>query len=122
MIIAVDFDGTIVEHMYPQIGRELPHAIRTLKELKERGDTVILLTMRSGFELGEAVQFCKKLGFEFTHVNENPAQKTWTTSPKVYAQLYIDDAALGAPVEDSWFTDRKSINWTRVRAMLGMPV
>lgn len=122
MIIAVDFDGTIVEHMYPRIGRELPYAIRTLKEFKERGDKVILLTMRSGPELAEAVQFCKNLGFEFTYVNDNPEQKVWTESRKVYAQLYIDDAALGAPLEDSWHASRKSISWVRVRAMLGMDI
>ena len=62
MIIAVDFDGTIVEHRYPAIGRELPFAIETLKKLAKEGHRLILWTVREGRLLEEAVQFCRERG------------------------------------------------------------
>ena len=62
MIIAVDFDGTIVEHRYPEIGRELPFAIETLKTLQREGHRLILWSVREGRLLDEAVEFCKGRG------------------------------------------------------------
>ena len=69
MIIAVDFDGTIVEHRYPAIGRERPFAIETLKKLAKEGHRLILWTVREGRLLEEAVQFCRERGLEFYAVN-----------------------------------------------------
>jgi len=71
MIIAVDFDGTIVKHKYPSIGKEIPFAIKTLKLLQEKGHQIILWTYRSGKELDDAIQFCKKKGLTFHAVNSN---------------------------------------------------
>lgn len=71
MIIAVDFDGTIVEHRYPEIGRELPFAIETLKTLQREGHRLILWSVREGRLLDEAVEFCKARGLEFYAVNRN---------------------------------------------------
>lgn len=65
MIIAVDFDGTIVEHKYPQIGREIPFAIATLKKLQAERHLLILWSVREGEFLDEAVDFCRKCGLEF---------------------------------------------------------
>ncbi len=96
LIIAIDFDGTIVTHEYPLIGKPVPGALETMKEFIAQGHKLILWTMRSGKELDEAVEYCKNNGVEFWGINENPDQKLWTTSPKAYAQIYIDDAAVNA--------------------------
>ena len=69
MIIAVDFDGTIVEHKYPEIGRELPFAIETLKKLQQERHRLILWSVREGKLLQEAVDFCRERGLEFYAVN-----------------------------------------------------
>lgn len=106
MLIAVDFDGTIADHRYPDIGAEVPGAFKWLRALAEAGAKLILWTMRcdsdrSGPTLTQAVEFCRKNGVEFYCVNCNPDQKTWTDSPKCYAQLYIDDAAFGCPLREN---------------------
>lgn len=108
MIIAVDFDGTIVAHEFPDIGAESPGAFRWLKEWQAAGAKLILWTMRSdgrtgtgkenGPVLTDAVEFCRKHGVEFFAVNSNPQQASWTQSPKVYAHVYVDDAAYGCPL------------------------
>lgn len=100
MIIAVDFDGTLVRHDFPRIGAEAPNAFKVLRKLQEGGHKLILLTMRSEKYLQDAVDFCAERGVRFWAVNNNPEQGSWTSSPKVYAQLYIDDMALGVPMND----------------------
>ena len=117
-IIAVDFDGTIVSHMYPKIGIENPSAIRVLKKLIEQGHQLILWTMRSGEPLNEAVAYCEERSISFLGVNSNPDQSSWTTSPKQYADLYIDDAALGCPTQFDPNTQRQWVNWRDVEAIL----
>jgi len=96
-IIAIDFDGTIVTHAYPQLGADIG-AIPWLIQAQSRGARLILLTMRFGQTLTEAVDFCEGRGVAFWAVNENPEQSSWSQSPKVYAHLYIDDSALGMPL------------------------
>jgi hypothetical protein len=97
MKIAVDFDGTIVEHQYPAIGREKLFAFRTLKELEKRGALLILWTFRTGAELDEAVTYCRKNGIEFYAVNRNYPEEIFdeTMSRKIDADIYIDDKNLG---------------------------
>lgn len=98
MIIAVDFDGTIVTHEYPKIGREMPFAIDTLKRLQQSPEyQLILWTVREGVELDEAVQFCKNKGLEFYAVNSNyPEEEAEHQEPrKLKADLFIDDRNLG---------------------------
>lgn len=98
MIIAVDFDGTIVEHKYPYIGREIPFAIDTLKKLKEERHTLILWTVREDKLLEEAVEFCRERGLEFYAINSNyPEEKKSHDhfSRKLKADLFIDDRNLG---------------------------
>ena len=100
MIIAVDFDGTIVKHKYPSIGKEIPFAIKTLKLLQEKGHQIILWTYRSGKELDDAIQFCKKKGLTIHAVNSNFEDEEYDTScsRKIYADVYIDDRnLLGIP-------------------------
>lgn len=97
MIIAVDFDGTIVEHRYPEIGKEKLFAFESLKALQKQGHLLILWTFRSGKELDEAVEFCKKNGVEFYAVNKSyPEEKLDdTVSRKINADLFIDDRNIG---------------------------
>lgn len=111
MTIAVDFDGTCVTHEYPEIGRDLG-AGTTLKTLVDNGHKVILLTMRSGKTLEDAKHWFEEKGIKLYGVNENPSQKRWTDSPKVYANLYIDDANLGVPlVKNSQASERPYVDW-----------
>ena len=95
--IAVDFDGTIVEHQYPEIGKEKLFAFRTLKELEKKGARLILWTIRTGKELDEAVEYCRKNGIEFYAVNKNYPEEVpdETVSRKIDADIYIDDKNLG---------------------------
>lgn len=117
MIIAVDFDGTCVTHEYPSIGKDIG-AVPVLKELVAKGHQIILFTMRSGIPLAEAVQWFNYHDILLFGVNENPQQSTWTTSPKPYAHLYIDDAALGVPLVISK-QGRNYVDWVKVAALLG---
>lgn len=98
MIIAVDFDGTIVTHEYPKIGKPIPFAIDTLKKLQSEGHhQLILWSVREGDLLQEAVDYCASRGLEFYAVNSNyPEEKPEErTNRKVVADLYIDDRNLG---------------------------
>ena len=100
MRIAIDFDGTIVEHRYPRIGKEIPFAIATLKKLQTARHLLVLWTVREGKLLDEAVDFCRKRGLEFYAVNANHPEeevRNDMTSPcrKVVADLYIDDLNVG---------------------------
>lgn len=123
MTIAVDFDGTIADHRYPEIGAEVPGAIPALKAFCEAGAKLILWTMRSGSRdevegrdcLSEAVEWCRVRGVEFDGLNANPTQGTWTHSPKVYANVYIDDAAFGCPLrENPRMGGRPFVDWSIV--------
>jgi hypothetical protein len=95
--IAVDFDGTIVEHEYPEIGKEKLFAFQTLKELENMGARLILWTFRAGKELDDAVDFCRKNGIEFYAVNKNYPEEIFdeTVSRKIDADIYIDDKNIG---------------------------
>jgi hypothetical protein len=95
--IAVDFDGTIVEHRYPEIGKEMLFAFRTLKELEKRGARLILWTFRTGKELDEAVEYCRNNGIEFYAINKNYPEEVpdELVSRKIDADIYIDDKNIG---------------------------
>lgn len=100
MTIAVDFDGTIVEHKYPQIGKEKPFAFATLKKIQSERHRLILWTVREGELLREAVEFCRAHGLEFYAVNSNYPEEEFgereNTCRKVNADMYIDDRNVGA--------------------------
>ena len=99
MTIAVDFDGTIVEHRYPQIGEEIPFAIETLKMLIKDRHRLILWSVREGELLEEAVEWCRQRGVEFYAVNrdypEEEKEKNNHFSRKLKADLFIDDRNVG---------------------------
>ena len=114
MLVAVDFDGTCVTHEYPNIGKDIG-AVPILKKLIKNGHKIILLTMRHGKFLDEAVQWFNNNDIELYGINENPQQKEWTDSPKVFANVYIDDAGLGIPLSyDNNISLRPFVNWTMV--------
>ena len=98
--IAVDFDGTIVEHRYPEIGKVKPFAFETLKALESEGYCLILWTSREGKRQDEAVEFCKQHGLTFYAVNSNHPpgylfEGKGNVSKKLIADIYIDDHNLG---------------------------
>lgn len=99
MTIAVDFDGTIVEHRYPAIGKEIPFAIETLKKLRAEHHRLILWSVREGRLLEEAVAFCRARGLEFYAVNldypEEAREKNGQYSRKIKADVFIDDRNVG---------------------------
>lgn len=96
-VIAVDFDGTIVEHKYPAIGKEMLFAFATLKALQQKGHKLILWTFRAGTTLQEAVDYCKKNGIEFYAVNKNYPEEIFdeNISRKINADIFIDDRNVG---------------------------
>jgi hypothetical protein len=132
--IAIDFDGTLVSHEFPLIGNEIG-SVPIIKKLVANGHNIILFTMRSDVEnvssddynihnkpgnyLTDAVNWCKSNDIPLYGINTNPTQNTWTKSPKAYANLYIDDAALGCPLMyDKSISNRPFVNWIEVEKML----
>ncbi|MEZ5070588.1 MAG: hypothetical protein R2751_06405 [Bacteroidales bacterium] len=96
--IAVDFDGTIVEHKYPEIGKELLFAFDTLKALQKQKHQLILWTYRAGKELDEAVEYCRQNGVEFYAVNKSYPEEVFDeemSSRKIEADIFIDDRNIG---------------------------
>ncbi len=111
MTIAIDFDGTIVEHRYPEIGPEIPFAIDTLKMLINDRHRLILWSVREGVLLEEAVEYCRKRGVEFYAVNKDYPEEKMTDrnfSRKLKVDLFIDDRNLGG-IPD-WGTIYRMIN------------
>ena len=137
MDIIIDFDGTCVTHEFPNIGKEIG-AVPVLQELVKNGHNLILFTMRSDLEqkkidpfvnpriinvqgkhLANAVKWFVKNEIPLYGIQINPTQQSWTSSPKAYGQLIIDDAALGCPLKfDKSLSDRPFVNWESVRDLL----
>ena len=136
MTISIDFDGSCVTHEFPAVGKDIG-AVPVLKRLVAEGHELILFTMRSDNEKGnyltDAVNWFKENDIPLYGIQTNPTQHTWTSSPKCYAQLYIDDAALGCPLVspgafvtrrfggelvNATGSDRPYVNWQRVEQML----
>ena len=112
MTIAVDFDGTIVEHRYPEIGKELPFATATLRRLIEDGHKLILWSVREGQLLDDAVEWCRKRGVVFYAVNkdydEDTPEKNASYSRKRKVSMFIDDRNVGGLPD--WGTIYRIIN------------
>lgn len=112
LIIGLDFDGTLVTHDYPRIGQDIG-AVPVLKKLANAGCLFVLNTMRSGKELDEAVEWCLNHDIMLYGINKNPEQHKWTSSPKVYANLYVDDAAVGCPLK--YDGNRPYVDWDKIQ-------
>lgn len=123
--IAINFDGTIVEHTFPNIGNPVPGAIEWMRKWQEAGAILILWTTRSDGQqsedvLTQAVDYCRTNGIEFDGINEGPNDRDWTTSPKAHAHIYVDDAAFGCPLRRI-NNGRSMVDWSIVGpAIMGM--
>ncbi len=139
--IAVDFDGTCTAHNFPSIGADIG-AAPVLRELVSNGHKLILWTMRSNKldninvatsdpsvyipkenerndYLAQAVNWFTENDIELYSIQTNPTQSIWTSSPKCYANLYLDDAALGCPLTyDINISNRPFVNWVKMRELL----
>ena len=122
-VIAVDFDGTCVEHAYPDIGDDVG-AVPVLRALSNKGYRIILWTMRDGKELEAAQAWFAENGIPLYGANHHPDQH-WTGSPKVHADLYIDDKGINVPLkypEECFLgaptTRRPFVDWETVRFLL----
>lgn len=135
MTINIDFDGTVVSHNFPNVGKSIG-AERVLKRLTDAGHQLILFTMRAnrdkkkdpidptikdvtGKFLDDAVNWFKQNNIPLYGINTNPTQANWTTSPKSYAELMIDDSALGCPLKyDLSLSERPFVDWEQVEQLL----
>lgn len=143
MVIAIDFDGTCVSHEFPKVGKDIG-AVPVLQKLVERGHKLILHTMRGdehSFYNGElckmqdvrnkvnpvamsvlddAVQWFCNNNIPLYGINNNPQQKHWTDSKKIFANMYIDDSALGIPLkyDEDGSVHRPYVDWVRVEQLL----
>jgi hypothetical protein len=109
----------MVDHRYPDIGEPVPGAVSWLQRLQRHGAKIILFTMRSNRSadmalLRDAVQYMAENSIQLYGVNRNPDQDTWTTSPKAYADVYIDDAAFGCPLIQPKGFARPCVDWKKV--------
>jgi hypothetical protein len=142
-IYAIDFDGTVVTHEFPKVGKDVPYAVETLQKIVAHGGKLILWTMRSnhtsppefntelqhernpivqcdaGNYLDDAIKWFSDRQIPLWGTQRNPDQDKWTSSPKAYAHVYIDDAALGThTMHDPSFSERPYVNWAVVYAFL----
>ena len=132
--ICIDFDGTCVSHAFPKVGKDIG-AAPVLKELVAKGHKLILWTMRSDREvlgaigddfiidekgtfLTDAVNWFKQHDIPLYGIQQNPTQTNWTTSPKCYAEKYIDDAAMGCPLIQLEGEARPFVNWYEMKKLL----
>ncbi len=117
LYIGIDFDGTMVEHKYPEIGEPVEGAIETVLDLIKAGHKIILYTMRSEERLVQAVEYLEDEGVKLYAVNENPSQKYWTKSPKIFCNYVIDDNAIGCPLVDVE-SGKPYVDWDKVKLLL----
>lgn len=115
--LCVDFDGTLVDHAFPEIGKEVPKAFAWLTKFQDMGIKIILFTVRGSNDknpLQSAVNHVKERNINLFAVNENPDQKEWSNSGKVYANVYIDDSAVGVPLLHLTDFQNPCVNWDAV--------
>ena len=135
MTINIDFDGTCVTHSFPQIGKSIG-SVPVLRKLTDAGHHLILFTMRSnritfknisehivpdttGRFLNDAIQWFIDNDIPLYGVQSNPDQHNWTESPKSYAEMMIDDSALGCPLKyDPQLSGRPFVDWVKVEEIL----
>ncbi|MGI4021066.1 MAG: hypothetical protein ACRYFA_06130 [Janthinobacterium lividum] len=116
VIIGLDFDGTVVTHEFPEMGNDIPNCLETLKRITDQDGKLVLITMRSGKALAEAVAYLTYHKIPLFGVNNNPSQQS--KSPKIFANIYIDDAALGCPLINSELSSNAYVDWEQVEKHL----
>lgn len=122
MFFTVDFDGTVCDHRFPDIGHDVPNAVFVLQDMVRRGHKIILNTMRSDIDEGKtlsaAVKWFEERGIPLFAVNENPTQKNWSLSPKPYAHGDIDDNNVGCPKIFLAWMARPCVDWLAIHESL----
>jgi hypothetical protein len=117
MKIALDVDGTVVFHEYPYLGESIPNCTKVLKRIIKSGHEIIILTMREGRLLDEAVEWFKNNEIEFKYLNSNPDFETG--SRKVYANYYIDDHGIGIPlIYNPEIHQKPFVDWLAIEKIL----
>lgn len=121
-ILAVDFDGTVVTHMYPQIGKEADDCVRVLKRVQEAGHKIVLWTCRETDPeaktdyLRAAVEWMYESGLKLHNVNDTRESDDFRNPQglrrKVLADCYIDDRNIGIPKKFG------CVDWSWVEAQL----
>lgn len=118
MVICIDFDGTCVAESFPYLGNDIG-AVPVLKRLQRAGHKLILNTIRDKQYLQEAIHWFQANGLELFGVNSNPNQYKFSTSPKVFCDLYIDDRNLGCPLKvDKNISEVPFVDWLAVEKYL----
>jgi hypothetical protein len=115
VVIAVDFDGTCVDHCFPEVGETVPYCVEVLREFSSKGFGIILYTMRGGPYLQAAIDWYVENNIPLYGIQTNPTQQEWTDSPKCYAHYYIDDLAVGCPLAILPDFNRPFVNWQAIR-------
>ena len=123
MDIVIDFDGTCVTHEFPNVGKEIG-ATPVLRELADAGHRFILFTIRSNnkrknnYTLNDAIRWFLERDIPLYGIQVHPEQLLWTSSPKAYGDLFIDDSALGCPLIVPENGERPYVDWKTVRKLL----
>ena len=137
IIILLDFDGTCVTHDWPMVGKDIG-ALPVLKKLTNNGHRLILFTMRCDHKamnwqdpikvnasayaknhLTQAVDWFKYNNIPLYGIQTNPTQSEWTTSPKAFGHLIIDDTGLGIPLKiDKELSKSPFVDWVEVEKLL----
>lgn len=116
--IAIDFDGTVVEHRYPQIGKTNDNCVEILKKWVDNYDVhLILSTMRCDDELNDAIEWFKERDIPLYGIQKDPTQETWTSSPKCNAMFCIDDRNVGTPLKKDSGGVRYMVDWKKLNKM-----
>ena len=117
--IGIDFDGTVVTHEYPMVGRDIG-AVPVLKRLVREGYKLILNTMRDSKNgtLQDAINWFNENNIPLCGINTTPGQDTWTDSPKAHCQLYIDDCGINVPKKFDYVTLRHYVDWEKIEEIL----
>ncbi len=117
-VIGIDFDGTCVTNDYPAIGKEIG-AAEVLHKLVDAGHKLVLITNRADQPMKDAEEWFRKNGIPLYGVNANPSQTRWSKSPKIYANFYIDDTAIGCPlITESVISRKPYVDWVKMESLL----
>ena len=130
MRVYLEFDGTVVEHAYPRVGKVVIGAFETIEKLQKKGYEICLNTYRADLDGEEGIQYALKIlntmglrynvkqGGEFTPI-ENVVNKKitpipWSESLNGKKFLFIDDQAYGTPLVHATFEPGFMVDWEKV--------
>ena len=113
---AIDFDNTCVSQIkHPAVGPDVPEAVETMKDLIKAGHKIFLWTVRSDDALELAVAWFEKNGIELSGINKKKGQRHYSTSPKMDADVFLDDKSFGCPLIQLDWMKKPCVDWRKVR-------